>query len=84
MSIIPDIRLSTVKRGTQLGGAEGVDQVFHTSEDLPEGMQEHCEKEHADDCQALMNMRDEDFLDVVSMIKQYSDYTLGTLQTASE
>jgi hypothetical protein len=45
-----------------------VDQVFKTAEDSPELMQEHCEKEHSSDCDALMNMKDEELLDLVSMI----------------
>jgi len=54
--------------GTRLGEIETVDQVFKIAEDSPELMQEHCEKEHPDDCEALMNMSDEELLDVVSMI----------------
>jgi len=54
--------------GTKLGGIETVDQAFQTSEDSPELMQEHCEKEHPIDCEAVMNMRDEDLVDVVSML----------------
>lgn len=45
-----------------------MDQAFQTSEELPEVMQEHCEKEHPDEYEALMNMRDEDLLDVVLKI----------------
>lgn len=31
-------------------------------------MQEHCEKEHPTDCEAVMNMTDEDLVDVVAML----------------
>ena len=52
-------------RGTKSGGIGTAFQL--TSEDL-EVMQEHCEKEHPNECEALMNMRDEDLLDIVSKI----------------
>ena len=55
-------------RGTQLDGIEAVDQAFQTSENSPELMQEHCEKEHPIDCEAVMNMSDEDLVDVVAML----------------
>ena len=55
-------------RGTRSGGIETVDQEFKTAEGSPELMQEHCEKEHPNDCEALMNMKDEELLDIVSMI----------------
>lgn len=55
-------------RGTKLGGIETVDEVFQTSEDSPEPLEEHCEKEHPVDCEAVLNMSDEDLVDVVSML----------------
>lgn len=54
--------------GTKSGGIETVDQAFKTLEGSPELMQEHCEKEHPNDCEALINMRDEELLDLVTMI----------------
>jgi hypothetical protein len=45
-----------------------VDQTFQTSEDSPELMQEHCEKEHPNACEVVMNMTDEDLADVVSVL----------------
>jgi len=54
--------------GTKLGGIETVDQAFQTSEDSLELMQEHYEKEHPIDCEAVLNMSDEDLVDVVSIL----------------
>ena len=51
-----------------MGGIETVDEVFQTSEDSPEPLEEHCEKEHPVDCEAVLNMSDEDLVDVVSML----------------
>ena len=45
-----------------------MDQAFQTSEDSPELIQEHCEREHSVECEAVLNMSDEDLLDVVSML----------------
>ena len=45
-----------------------VDQAFQTSDDSPALLQEHFEKEHPDDCEAVLNMRDEDLLDLVSLL----------------
>ena len=45
-----------------------MDQAFQTSEDSPELLQEHCEKEHPIDYEAVLNMSDEDLVDVVSML----------------
>ena len=45
-----------------------VDQAFRTSEDSLELMQEHYEKEHPIDCEAVLNMSDEDLVDVVSIL----------------
>jgi len=55
-------------RGRQSGGIETGDEVFHTAEGSPELLQEHCEKEHVNDCEALMNMTDEELLDIISMM----------------
>ncbi|KAF8815794.1 hypothetical protein BYT27DRAFT_7248841 [Phlegmacium glaucopus] len=54
--------------GTKTGGMEAVDQTFQIEKDSPELMEEHCEKEHPNDYEAFMNMRDEELLDIVSMI----------------
>ena len=51
-----------------MGCIETVDQAFQTSEDSPELLQEHCEKEHPIDCEAVLKMSDEDLVDVVSML----------------
>ena len=51
-----------------MGGIETVDQTFKTSKDSPEVLQEHCEKEHPMDCEAVLNMSDDDLNDVVSML----------------
>jgi hypothetical protein len=51
-----------------LGGIETVDEAFQASEDSPELMQEHFEQEHPVDCEAVLNMSDEDLVDVVSML----------------
>lgn len=45
-----------------------MDQAFKIADDSPEVMQEHCEKEHPNVCEALMKMSDEELLDIVSMI----------------
>lgn len=45
-----------------------MDEAFRTSEDSLELMQEHYEKEHPIDCEAVLNMSDEDLVDVVSML----------------
>lgn len=45
-----------------------MDQAFQVAEDSPELMQEHCEKEHPSDCEALVNLRDDELLELVSMI----------------
>ena len=55
-------------RGTKSGGIETADQTFQTSDDSPELLQEHCEKEHPIDCEAVLNMSDEDLVDVVSIL----------------
>ena len=65
LSVTSTLRSS---RGTKSGGIETVDQAYQTSEDSPELMQEHCEKEHPTDCEAVMNMTDEDLVDVVAML----------------
>ena len=51
-----------------MGGIETVDQAFQTSEDSPELMEEHCEKEHPIECEAVLNMNDGDLVDIVSML----------------
>jgi len=58
--------------GTKSGGIGTVDQAFQTSKDLPEVMQEHCEKEHPNECEALINMRDEDLLDLLDVVSKIS------------
>ena len=55
-------------RGTKSGGTEIADQAFQTSEDSPELIQEHWEKEHPNECEALISMKDEDLIGLVSMI----------------
>ena len=55
-----------------------MDQAFHTfvedsssspdSSDFFLDMEEHCEKEHRVDYEAVLNMSDEDLVDVVSML----------------
>lgn len=45
-----------------------MDQAFQTSEDSPELMQEHCEKEHPIECEAVLNTSDGDLVDIVSML----------------
>ena len=55
-------------RGTKLEEIETLDQAFQISEDSPELMQEHYEKEHPIDFEAVLNMSDEDLVDVVSML----------------
>ena len=57
-----------IPRGTKFGGIETVDDVFQVSEETPELMDEHYEREHPVDCEAVLNMSDEDLVDVVAML----------------